>query len=105
MNDIMEHGVNTFVQHIISQDKVIACKEEIVLVTSQLISFKGFSEKLNLLIRELYKLNYIDNEKELMLNVSKNFKNIFSSSRIHLWLVDSVYLILSLIKRMKNIIF
>lgn len=86
----MEHGVNSFVNHIISTEKVASCKEEIVLVTSQLISFKEFSEKMNSLIRELSKINSMDNHKDIMISINKNFQNVLSSNTIHLWMVDHV---------------
>lgn len=103
MNDITEHGANLFVQHILAQEKIASCKEEIVLVTSQLVSFKEFSGKLNLLIREIAKLNSFDNEKEIIIYISKHFKKIFSSERVHLWFVDSVSFFIELFNFFKKI--
>lgn len=90
MNDIMEHGTNPFVQHILSQDSISSCKEELVLVTSQLISFKEFGEKLNVLLREISHVNEHSTEKDIMIYLMRNFKNVFSAEKVNLWLVDSV---------------
>jgi len=95
MNDIMEHGTNPFVQHILSQDNISACKEEIMLVTTQLVSFKDFGEKMNAMLREISRLNELENEKDIMIFLSKHFKKVFSAEKVNLWLVDAVVYIIS----------
>lgn len=91
----MEHGTNPFVQHILSQDNISACKEEIMLVTTQLVSFKDFGEKMNAMLREISRLNELENEKDIMIFLSKHFKKVFSAEKVNLWLVDAVVYIIS----------
>ena len=86
----MEHGTNSFVQHLLLQDNIAFCKDELVLVTSQLVSFKEFSEKLNILLCEISKINLLDDEKAIMIFLSKHMKKVFSCERTNLWLVDAV---------------
>ena len=88
----MEHGSLAFISHILKSSNLNSRKEELILVTSQFLSFKEFSEKLNSLIYELSKMIKIDNIKELMCFVSKTMKNVFSSERSFLWVSDSVTL-------------
>ena len=90
MNDILEQGTNFFIQHILSQDNMPLVKEELVLVTSQMVSFKEFGEKLNVLLCEISTLNSMENEMEIMLYLSKNLRKVFSSERLNCWLVDAV---------------
>ena len=88
--DIFEHGVEAFSQHILQSQNNNLKHEEISLVSSQFLSYKEFSEKLNNLIREISKMQFITNLENLMKFVNKNFKKVFVSEKINLWMADSV---------------
>jgi len=88
--DIFEHGVEAFSQHILQSQNSNLKHEEISLVSSQFLSYKEFSEKLNVLIREISKMNKINNLENLMIFLNKNFKKVFLAEKINLWMADSV---------------
>lgn len=90
MADIFEHGVEAFSQHILQSQNNNLKHEEISLVSSQFLSYKEFSEKLNLLIREISKMFTVTSVENLMSFLNKNFKKIFLAEKINLWIVDSV---------------
>ena len=90
MGDIFEHGVEAFTQHIIQSQNSTLKHEEISLVSSQFLSYKEFSEKLNILIREISKMSLIHDIEALMQFLNKSFKKVFLSEKINLWITDSV---------------
>ncbi len=93
LNDIIEHGISDFCQKVVSPENSKNLYERILLVTSQFVSFRDFSERLNLLISEISRMNKIENENKLMKFIFKHCKKIFSSEIVHLWLVDNVLII------------
>ena len=90
MADIFEHGVEAFSQHILQSQNNTLKHEEISLVSSQFLSYKEFSEKMNCLIREISKMQAINSIEALMVFVNKSFKKVFLSEKINLWMADSV---------------
>jgi hypothetical protein len=65
-------------------------REEIGLITSQFISFKEFGERMNKLIRELANINKITSIMELLVNINRNFRGVFQSENVFLWVSDQV---------------
>lgn len=89
--DIFEHGVEAFSQHILQTSNINLKHEEISLVSSQFLSYKEFSEKMNILIREISKMQSINSLETLMVFINKGFKKVFLSEKINLWIADSVF--------------
>lgn len=90
--DIFEHGVEAFSNHILQTQNNNSKLEEISLVSSQFLSYKEFSEKLNFLIREISKMHAVNNLENLMIFLNKSFKKVFLSEKINLWIADAVNL-------------
>ena len=61
-----------------------------MLVTSQFLNFKEFSEKLNSLLIHIVNLLKFDDLKTLMIYLSKNMKDVLLSQSVHLWIKDGV---------------
>ncbi|CAD8051907.1 unnamed protein product [Paramecium primaurelia] len=88
MNDIQEQGTTVFTQKVMqSTQKQI--KESIQLVTSQYLSFKDFSEKLNMMLKQLISLQLIETLQEQMQFIEYNFKHVFMCQNTRLWILDA----------------
>lgn len=89
--DIIENGTEAFHKHLITLPTEVSKREEITLVTSQFLSFKEFSEKLNVLSREITQMFKKNTIESLQIYINNNFKKeIFNAEKINLWMADLV---------------
>ena len=89
---MVESGSNAFTKHIMDIGDSDEQREAIKLITSQFISFKHFSENQNLIITQILNLISLRNTDTLVSEISFNFRQLFSAERVHLWLIEPVYL-------------
>jgi len=90
LNDIIEHGSQAFSQYVINMTDVFEKREAVTLVTSQFLSFRDFSEKMNMMVNALFHVMKYNSIDDLIINVNKTMKTVFSADTIHLWMQDSV---------------
>ena len=91
MADIIENGTEAFHKHLITLPTEVSKREEISLVTSQFLSFKEFSEKLNVLSREIAHMFKKNTIESLQIYINNNFKKeVFNAEKINLWMADLV---------------
>lgn len=60
------------------------------LVANQLISFKEFSDKLNMILKEFSLIFSEKDLKTVVSRVNKFLPSIFAAERANLWIVDSM---------------
>ena len=96
LSDIIEHGTSLFIQQFMKHTDPSFQREEIGLITSQFISFKEFGERMNKLIRELANINKITSIVDLLVNINRNFRGVFQSENVFLWVSDQVIFIFKL---------
>ncbi|CAD8071345.1 unnamed protein product [Paramecium sonneborni] len=88
IKDLEEQGTSIFTQKMLqSSQKQI--REQIQLITSQYLSYKDFSGKLNMMLKQLILLFKIDSLQQKLQFIAQNFKHIFQCQNARFWVLDA----------------
>ncbi|CAD8157727.1 unnamed protein product [Paramecium pentaurelia] len=88
IKELEEQGTSLFTQKMM-QSSQKQLREQIQLITSQYLSFKDFSGKLNMMLKQLIQLFQIDNLQTQLQFIAQNFKHIFMCQNTRFWILDA----------------
>ncbi|KAL4430081.1 hypothetical protein ABPG74_013528 [Tetrahymena malaccensis] len=84
LSDLQEQGKESYLSQF-EDDK----KDQVELIISQLSSYREFSEKVNSMIHEIMYLINFTSINDIMVYVSRNFKQNFQAENVHLWVREA----------------
>jgi len=91
LTSLHDYGANSFAQYLItSKEDVMVKQETIALISSQYLSFRDFSEKLNVLIMKIMEMIKSKSIQDLCKKISFLFKEVGSFEKMKLWIIDNV---------------
>lgn len=90
LNDIVESGSTAFTKHILSIENPEEQREGVKLITSQYMSFRQFSEKLNALINHILSLISMHNIDSIVSDIATNLRSMLNAERVQLWMSEPV---------------
>jgi hypothetical protein len=90
VNDIVEKGVTSVTNQSFQGNFPDQVKEKFVMVSSQMVSYKEFAEKMNWFQYDLELFHKSTSLNELIHSVNRLLPAIFCCEIVRLWLVDGM---------------
>lgn len=83
LTSLHDYGANSFAQYLItSKEDIMVQQETISLISAQYLSFRDFSEKLNVLLMKIMEMIKAQSIQELCQRICVLFKEVSSFERM-----------------------